>query len=73
MEAPFELVDEGLAARVDTRRPATVRGYISAVEPAAARAAVKRARDDLAHLQAFQIRPIGELETRVVHEEDWTE
>ncbi|HEY5519774.1 MAG TPA: 50S ribosomal protein L11 methyltransferase [Candidatus Limnocylindrales bacterium] len=73
VEAPFELVDEGLAARVDTRRPATVRGYISAVEPAAARAAVKRARDDLAHLQAFQIRPIGELETRVVHEEDWTE
>jgi len=66
-------VEEGLAARIDTRRPAIVRGYISAVEPAAARAAVQRARDDLAHLQVFAIRPIGELETRVVHEEDWAE
>ena len=73
VEAPFELVDEGLAARVDTRRPATVRGYVSAVDPADARAAVQRARADLAHLQAFEIRPIGELETRVVHEEDWAE
>ena len=73
VEAPFELVDEGLAARIDTRRLAIVRGYISAVEPAAARAAVERARGDLAHLQAFQIRPIGELETRVVNEEDWAE
>ena len=73
VEAPFELVDEGLAARIDTRRPAIVRGYISAVEPAVARAAVDRARGDLAHLQVFQIRPIGELETRVVNEEDWAE
>ena len=73
VEAPFELVDEGLAARIDTRRPAIVRGYISAVEPAAVRAAVERARRDLAHLQAFEIRPIGELETRVVNEEDWAE
>jgi ribosomal protein L11 methyltransferase len=27
----------------------------------------------LGHLQAFGLRPIGELRTRVVHEEDWAE
>ena len=38
-----------------------------------ARRAVDAARSDLAHLQAFELRPIGELQTRVVHEEDWAE
>jgi len=73
VEAPFELLDEGLAARLDPRRPAMVRGYIVANDPAAARAAVDAARRDLAHLQAFELRHIGEVETRVVHEEDWAE
>ena len=73
VEAPFELLDEGLAARLDPRRPAIVRGYIAANDPAAARAAVDAARRDLAHLQAFELRHIGEVETRVVHEEDWAE
>lgn len=73
VEAPFELVDEGLAARLDTRRPAVVRGYITAVDAAAARAAVKRATAELGHLQAFALRPIGDLQTRLVHEEDWAE
>lgn len=73
VEAPFETLNEGLAARVDTRRPATVRGYISATDPAAARASIDQVRSDLGHLQAFALRPIGELEVRVVHEEDWAE
>ena len=73
LEAPFELVDEGLAARVDGRRPVIVRGYISAVDPAAARAAIERVTRDLGHLQAFGLRPIGELRTRLVHDEDWAE
>ncbi|HLB44327.1 MAG TPA: 50S ribosomal protein L11 methyltransferase [Candidatus Limnocylindrales bacterium] len=73
VEAPFEVLDEGLAARPDPQRPAVVRGYISAIEPAAARAAIERVRRDLGHLQAFALRPIGELSTRVVHEEDWAE
>ena len=30
-------------------------------------------RRDLGHLQAFGLRPIGELRTRVVNEEDWAE
>ncbi len=73
MEAPFETLEEGLAARVDTGQPATVRGYISADDPAAANAAFDGVRRDLGHLQAFALRPIGELATRIVHEEDWAE
>jgi ribosomal protein L11 methyltransferase len=73
VEAPFELIDEGLSARLDTRRPAIVRGYIAAHDPAAADAAVAAAQRDLAHLQAFGLRDIGEVETRLVHEEDWAE
>ena len=73
VEAPFEVLEEGLAARVDPRRPAVVRGYVAADDPAAARVAVDEVRTALGHLQAFALRPIGELETRVVHEEDWAE
>lgn len=73
VEAPFEVIDEGLAARVDVSRPATVRGYVAALDRAAARSAVDTVRRDLGHLQAFGLRPIGELETRVVNEEDWAE
>ena len=40
---------------------------------AAVDAAVDRVRRALGHLQAFELRPIGELHTRVVHEEDWAE
>jgi ribosomal protein L11 methyltransferase len=50
-----------------------VRGYIPATDPAAARAAMDQVRIDLGHLQAFALRPIGDLEVRVVHEEDWAE
>ncbi|CAN5849207.1 50S ribosomal protein L11 methyltransferase [soil metagenome] len=73
MEAPFELLDEGLAARVDPARPAIVRGYVSALDARAARAAVEQVERDLSHLQAFGLRPIGEVQTRVVHEADWAE
>jgi ribosomal protein L11 methyltransferase len=73
VEAPFEVLNEGLAARLDPTRPAVVRGYISAIDAAAARAAMKQVERDLGHLQAFALRPIGELRTRVVHEEDWAE
>lgn len=65
------MLEDGLAARVDVRRPAIVRGYVSAVDSAVARAAIDRVRRDLGHLQAFALRPIGELDTRLVHEEDW--
>ena len=37
----------------------------------AARAAVGQVREALGHLQAFELRPIGELDVAVVHEADW--
>lgn len=71
VEPAFDLVDEGLGARVDPTRPATVRGYVPARDPAAAEAAAAQVADALGHLQAFGLRDIGDLRTRIVHEEDW--
>ena len=73
VEAPFVAVQEGLAARIDPTRPAIVRGYISAIDAGAVQAAIRGVREALGHLQAFELRPIGELQARVVHEEDWAE
>ena len=71
VEPAFELVDEGLAARLDAARPAIVRAYLPASDAAAARAAVDGVRDAIGHLQAFGLRPIGDLRVSVVHESDW--
>jgi ribosomal protein L11 methyltransferase len=71
IEPPFEPVDEGLGARVARGLPATVRAYLPARDRSATRAAVDEVRGALGHLQAFELRPIGALETRVVHESDW--
>jgi ribosomal protein L11 methyltransferase len=73
VEPAFVLVDDGLGARVDPSRPATVRGYVPARDTSAAEAAAADVADALGHLQAFGIRPIGELRTRVVHEADWAD
>jgi ribosomal protein L11 methyltransferase len=71
VEPAFELVDEGLAARVDLARPALVRAHLPLRDVEAVRAAVARAERDLGHLQAFGLRPIGDLEARIVQEADW--
>lgn len=71
VEPAFKLVDEGLAARLDAARPATVRGYVPATDAAATARAVAAVEAALGHLSAFGLRPIGELVTRVVHEADW--
>ena len=73
VEPAFELVDEGLGARIDPTRPSIVRAYVPARDPAMAEQAVAAATEALGHLQAFGLRPIGELTTRVVHEDDWAE
>ena len=73
VEPAFVLVDEGLGARVDSSRPATVRAYLPARDRAAADSTVAEVATALGHLQAFGLRPIGELRTRVVHEADWAE
>jgi ribosomal protein L11 methyltransferase len=73
VEPAFELIDEGLGARVDASRPAIVRAYLPAGDEAASGRAIAEAREALGHLQAFGLRPIGELATRLVHEADWAE
>ena len=73
VEPAFELTDEGLGARVDTSKPAIVRAYLPARDEAASAGAVAEASEALGHLQAFGLRPIGELTTRLVHEADWAE
>jgi ribosomal protein L11 methyltransferase len=71
VEPAFDLVDEGLGARVDPTRPAIVRAYVPARDRVAADRAVAEAAEALGHLQAFGLRPIGELRTRLVDEADW--
>lgn len=71
VEPGFDLVDEGLGARIDPARPAIVRAYIPADDPASVRRAVRTTEEALSHLQAFGLRPIGELRTRTVAEADW--
>lgn len=73
VEPAFELVEEGLGARIDPTRPSVVRAYVPARDPAAAERAAADAAEALGHLQAFGLRPIGELRTRLVHEADWAE
>jgi ribosomal protein L11 methyltransferase len=71
VEMPYHLVAEGLAAELDLAQPATLRAYLPALDGAAAERAIADATEQLGHLQAFGLRPIGELEVRPVHEEDW--
>ena len=73
MEPAFELVDEGLGARLDPTRPAIVRAYLPARDRAAADRAVADAAEALGHLQAFGLRPIGEIRTRLIDEADWAD
>ena len=71
VEPAFELVDEGLGARLDAARPATVRAYLPVTDAASTAAAVATVETALGHLSAFGLRPIGELTTREIHEADW--
>jgi ribosomal protein L11 methyltransferase len=73
VEPAFELIDEGLGARIDPSRPAIVRAYLPARDRAAADRAVAGVAEALGHLQAFGLRPIGELRTRIVREADWAD
>jgi ribosomal protein L11 methyltransferase len=73
VEPAFDLVDDGLGARLDPTRPATVRAYVPARDRVAADRAVAQVAEALGHLQAFGLRPIGEVRTRLVHEADWAD
>jgi ribosomal protein L11 methyltransferase len=73
IEPGFGLTDEGLGAVIDPTRPATVRAYLPGLDPAGVEAAIAEATTALGHLQAFGLRPIGELQAVLVHEADWAE
>jgi ribosomal protein L11 methyltransferase len=73
VEPGFDLTEDGLSARIDTTRPATIRAHVPALDRAAVERAVATVTEALGHLQAFGLRPIGELTTRIVDEEDWAE
>ena len=73
VEPGFELVDEGLGARVDTSKPAIVRAYLEANDPEAVEHTIEEVTQALGHLQAFNLRPIGEVTTRLVDEADWAD
>jgi len=73
VEPGFGLVDEGLGAVIDTTKPAIVRAYLPGIDPTGVETAVAQATTALGHLQAFALRPIGELQTRLVNEADWAE
>jgi ribosomal protein L11 methyltransferase len=73
VEPGYDLVDDGLGARVDPQRPATIRAYVPARDRAEADRATAVAAEALGHLQAFGLRPIGDLRTRIVDEADWAE
>jgi ribosomal protein L11 methyltransferase len=73
VEPAFELTNDGLGARIDASRPAVVRAYVPLRDATAGERAIAKATEGLGHLQAFGLRPIGDLVTNVVHEADWAE
>lgn len=73
VEPAFELSDEGLSTRIDATRPAVVRAYVPLRDGATGERAIADTSKALGHLQAFGLRPIGDLMTKVVHEADWAE
>lgn len=71
IEQPFATAQEGLATTPIDDAPVTIRAYLPGIDQAAADAAIEATRVRLGHLAAFDLRPIGELQIRAVHEEDW--
>jgi ribosomal protein L11 methyltransferase len=73
VEPGFGLTDEGLGAVIDPSKPAIIRAYLPGLDPPVVRTAIAETSVALGHLQAFGLRPIGELRTRLVREDDWAE
>jgi ribosomal protein L11 methyltransferase len=73
VEPGFGLTDEGLGAVIDVAKPAVVRAYVPGTDRRVVDDAVGSVTTALGHLQAFGLRPIGELHVRLVHEQDWAE
>ena len=73
VEPAFELIEDGLGARIDPNAAATLRAHVPALDEESIRGATEIVETALGHLRAFDLRPIGELRTRVVDEADWAE
>jgi len=71
VEPGFETIDGGLGVRVDTGLPARLLAYLADPQSEETLRAVERTRTALGHLQAFGLRPIGELATREIAGLDW--
>ena len=74
VEPGFGLTNEGLGAVVDPTQAGDRAGLPARPRPGRSGAVHRRSEHaPSGHLQAFGLRPIGELQTRLVHEEDWAE
>jgi ribosomal protein L11 methyltransferase len=71
VEPGIRLLDEGLSATFDAARPVLVRAWLPGARAGSTADAVERIRTALGHLQAFELRPIGELQVSPVRETDW--
>jgi ribosomal protein L11 methyltransferase len=69
IEEPFELVDEGQEYRVLTGQPVKVHAYLPI--DGKEEAARQQVAEGLWHLSSLGPQFVGDLQTRVVHEEDW--
>ena len=74
VEPAFELVDEGLGARIDPTRPSIVRAYVPARDPGRRRAGRGRGRPRRSAIsRRSACGRSATLTTRIVHEADWAE
>ncbi len=69
IEEPIELVDEGQEYRVLTGQPVTVHAYLPI--DGKEEAARQQVAEGLWHLSSLGPQYFGDLQTRIVHEEDW--
>src|SRR5258708_1815217 len=69
IEEPFELVDEGQEYRVLTGEPVKVHAYLPI--DGKEEEARQRVAEGLWHLSSLGPQFVGDLQTRVVNEEDW--
>ena len=69
IEEPIELVDEGQEYRVLTGQPVKVHAYLPI--DGKEEAARQQVAEGLWHLSSLGPQYVGDLQTRIVHEEDW--
>ncbi len=69
IEEPIELVDEGQEYRVLAGQPVKVHAYLPI--DGKEEAARQQVAEGLWHLSSLGMQYVGDLQTRIVHEEDW--